>query len=163
MPKRNLRRIAIVTVASLAALVGAASTTAATSRRQAEVTINLLDRSTDPKHDGYTKWLVDSFNEAHKGSIKVNLNTIPDINYHQKVGLVLKGNNPPDVFFSWEGGWAQTMVDSGFTLPLDKYYKKYKWGTTLNGAANKLATFDGHQWFVPYYMSASVIWYNTDL
>jgi raffinose/stachyose/melibiose transport system substrate-binding protein len=163
MRKRDLGRLAVVAVAVAGGLVSAGSITAATHRRHAEVTINLLDRSTDPKHDSYIKWLVDTFNQAHKGSIKVSLNTIPDVNYHQKVSLVLKGSNPPDVFFSWEGGWAQTMVSSGFAAPLDKYYKKFNWPSTLNGAALKLATFSGHQWFVPYYMSASVVWYNTDL
>lgn len=55
------------------------------------------------------------------------------------------------------------MVKSGFAAPLDKYYKKYHWDTELNSAANKLATFSGHKWFLPYYMSASAVWYNTDL
>jgi raffinose/stachyose/melibiose transport system substrate-binding protein len=123
----------------------------------------LLDRATEPKQINYIKWLVDTFNQRHLGSIHVDLNTIPDDDYHQKASLVLKGSNPPDVFFSWEGGWAQLMLKSGFAAPLDAYYAKYHWGQQLNPAALKLATFDGHQWFVPYYMSASVVWYNTDL
>jgi raffinose/stachyose/melibiose transport system substrate-binding protein len=131
--------------------------------RADEVTLNLLDRATNPKQVDYLKWLVDSFNQNHKGAIHVDVNTIDDDNYKQKVSLVLKGNNAPDVFFSWEGGWADLMVKSGFAAPLDDYYKKYDWAKALTPAATKLATFSGHQWFLPYYMSASVVWYNTDL
>ena len=134
-----------------------------TAAPAAEVTLNVLDRSTEPKQIDFVKWLVDSFNTQHKGAIHVDLNTIPDDDYHQKVSLVLKGSNPPDVFYSWEGGWAELMMKSGFAAPLDAYYKKYGWAGELTPAAVKLATFGGHQWFLPYYMSASVVWYNTDL
>ena len=127
------------------------------------VTLNVLDRSTDPKEIDFVKWLIDSFNQQHQGAIHANLNTIPDNDYHQKVSLVLKGSNPPDVFYSWEGGWAQLMEQSGFAAPLDAYYQKYHWADQLTPAALNLATFDGHQWFLPFYMSASVVWYNTDL
>ena len=128
-----------------------------------EVTLRLLDRASDPKQTDYKKWLVDTFNAAQKGAISVTLNTIPDDDYHQKVSLVLNGAGAPDVFFSWEGGWAQLMVQSDFAAPLDAYYEKYGWEKNLTPAAEKLATFDGHKWFLPYYMSASVVWYNTDL
>jgi raffinose/stachyose/melibiose transport system substrate-binding protein len=146
-----------------AALAGTLAFGIGTQAMAASVTLNVLDRATDPKQIDYIKWLVDSFNTQHAGTIHVDLNTIDDNDYHQKVSLVLKGSNPPDVFFSWEGGWAQLMVQSGFAAPLDEYYDKYHWASELNPAAMKLATFSGHQWFVPYYMSASVIWYNTDL
>lgn len=129
---------------------------------KAGTTINFLYRGTNPQYDSYIKWFISSFEQQHP-DIHVNVNSIPDNDYHEKVSLVLKGNNPPDVFFSWEGGWAQTMVKNGFAAPLDAYYKKYHWDTELNAAANKLATFGGHQWFVPEYMSASAVWYNTDL
>lgn len=128
-----------------------------------EVQLKLLDRASDPKQTDYTQWLVDTFNERHKGAINVTLETIPDDDYHQKVSLVLNGPGAPDVFFSWEGGWAELMVQSGFAAPLDAYYEKYQWAKNLTPAAQKLATFNDHQWFLPYYMSASVVWYNTDL
>lgn len=127
------------------------------------VTLNVLDRSTDPSEITYMSWLVNTFNERNQGKIHVVLNAIPDDDYHQKVSLVLKGNDPPDVFYSWEGGWAQLMVKSNFAAPLDEFYTKYHWADHLTPAAIKLATFDGHQWFLPFYMSSSVVWYNTNL
>ena len=159
--RRLPRNHAWRTLLGAAALAG--SFLVAAQANAAAVTINVLDRSTDPKQIEYIKWLVDSFNQQHADAIHVDLNTIDDNDYHQKVSLVLKGSNPPDVFFSWEGGWAQLMVQSGFAAPLDEYYAKYHWADELNPAALKLATFGGHQWFLPYYMSASVVWYNTDL
>ena len=147
-------------IAIPAAFVGLSGVTSAAAD---EVKLKLLDRASDPKQTDYTQWLVDTFNEKHKGAIAVSLETIPDDDYHQKVSLVLNGADAPDVFFSWEGGWAELMVQSNFAAPLDAYYDKYQWAKHLTPAAEKLATFNGHKWFLPYYMSASVIWYNTDL
>ena len=172
LSRRELIRRASITGLSVAAATPSLSRVAdaaTTENKGAQasptgaVTISLLDRSTSPKYDSYAKWLVDTFNHQHQGSIHVALNMIPDADYHQKVSLVLKGDNPPDVFFSWEGGWAKFMVDSGFSAPLDEYYQKYQWPHKLNAAALQLATFGGHQWFVPFYMAASVVWYNIDL
>ncbi len=146
-----------VSAYSLIGLFGASTASAD------EVNIRLLDRGTGPKQTDYIKWLVDTFNADHKGSINVTLDTIPDDDFHQKISLVMNGADAPDVFFSWEGGWAELMVKSGFAAPLDEYYDKYGWGKELTPAATKLATFGGHQWFLPYYMSASGVWYNTDL
>ncbi len=167
-PERSFSRRALLQTLALVAAVSiptagvmgpAGSSVAAAS----EVALRMLDRASDPKQTDYTKWLVDTFNERHKGAISVTLETIPDDDYHQKVSLVLNGTDAPDVFFSWEGGWAELMVQSNFAAPLDAYYEKYGWAKTLTPAAEKLATFGGHKWFLPYYMSASVIWYNTDL
>jgi raffinose/stachyose/melibiose transport system substrate-binding protein len=160
--RRWLRALGLAAALSapLAAAIGAFGVSPAAAD---PVTIRLLDRATDPKQTGYVSWLVDSFNKAHEGSIKVTVDTIPDDDFHQKISLVMNGANAPDVFFSWEGGWAELMVSSGFAAPLDAYYQKYGWDKELTPAATKLATFQDHQWFLPYYMSASVVWYNTDL
>ena len=158
--KPRLMRGLLLTAAIVTAAV-AASASAATSHAPS-VTLNLLYRGTGGTSATYFNWLVSSFEKAHP-SIHINVNSIPDDDYHQKVALVLKGANPPDVFFSWEGGWAKTMVQDKFALPLDKYYKQYGWSQTMIPAATQLATFSGHKWFVPYSMDASVIWYNTQM
>jgi raffinose/stachyose/melibiose transport system substrate-binding protein len=163
--------VLVVTLAAIIAACGGSSSSSKSgasassgggSGSKAGTTINFLYRSTNPQYDSYIKWFVSTFEKQHP-DIHVNVNSIPDADYHEKVSLVLKGNDPPDVFFSWEGGWAQTMVKDGFAAPLDTYYKQYHWDTELNAAANQLATFGGHQWFLPEYMSASAVWYNTDL
>ncbi len=160
---RSLLKTLVLTAAltiPTAAAIGPVGSSVASAE---EVGIRLLDRATDTRQSDYIKWLIDTFNESHKGSINVTLETIPDDDFHQKVSLVMNGADAPDVFFSWEGGWAELMVSSGFAAPLDAYYDKYKWADQLTPAATKLATFNGHQWFLPYYMSASVVWYNTEL
>jgi raffinose/stachyose/melibiose transport system substrate-binding protein len=128
-----------------------------------EVNINLLYRITDPQNDEWVKWVAATFNQQNVGKIHLSYAGIPGDDYKPKIALVLQGKDPPDVFFSWEGGYAKLMIDSGFAAPLDQYFKQYDWTHQLNAAANRLATLEGHPYFVPYYMAASVVWYNTDI
>ncbi len=136
---------------------------ARTARASSEVNLNITYRIVSPKNDAFMKWMADTFNSQNKGKIKVTLSGIPDNEFKPKIGLVLRGSSPPDVFFAWEAGWAKFMIDSGFAAPLDSYWKQYNWTKTLTPAATNIATMEGHKYLVPYYMSASVVWYNTDI
>ena len=163
MTSRRLRYFSsfLALIAVLTTLVGSHTRTVAARPASAGVTISFLYRSTSPEHDKWMKWVVDTFNQQNQGKIQVNVSSIPDSDFHQKISLVLRASNPPDVFFSWEGGFAKSMVDAGYSAPLDSYYKQYNWGKELTPVAEKLATIEGHQYFAAAYISASVIWYNT--
>ena len=167
-PRKGAAKMLALTVAVLGVtMAGAIGTSAARSGGQAarssEVNLNVTYRIVSPSNDEYMKWLADTFNAQNKGKIKVTLSGIPDNDFKPKIGLVLRGSTPPDVFFAWEAGWAKFMIDSGFAAPLDSYWKQYGWSKTLTPAASNIATMEGHKYMVPYYMSASVVWYNTDL
>ncbi|MDB5075354.1 MAG: extracellular solute-binding protein [Chloroflexi bacterium] len=154
----------VLAAASVLAVVVSGGIAPASARpSSAPVSLNFLYRITTPQDDQYEQWLVSSFNAANQGKIHVTYSGIPDNNYKAKINLVLRDKHGPDVFFSWEGGYAKYMIDSGYAQPLDSYYDKYHWTSMLNPAASQLATLEGHKYFLPYYMSASVIWYNTAL
>ena len=75
----------------------------------------------------------------------------------------MSSNDPPDIFYSWEGGRALEIIKAGFSADLSDYYKKYGWDKSLNSASVTLATFNGKQYFVPTEIGASVVWYRKDL
>jgi raffinose/stachyose/melibiose transport system substrate-binding protein len=148
---------AAVLVAATAPSFGAAQ------RKSAPIEITFVDRVTSPTHDKFVKYLVDTFNQRNDGKIHVTYSGIPVNSYVAKIPLVLKSSKSPDVFFSYEAGFAKYIVDSGWSAPLDKYWTKYGWTKELTPAASDVATIEGHKYFLPYYMAASVLWYNTDL
>ena len=127
------------------------------------VELNYVYRITSADHDTYIKWLTDAFNQMNAGKIHLNVTGIADKIYKSKIELQLAGAGAPDVFFSWEGGYAQGMVDSGYAAQLDPYFKSYGWDTSLTAAARSIATIEGHQYCLPYVMDASLVWYNTDI
>ena len=126
------------------------------------IEIKFFDRYTSSGQTDFSKWLVDSFNESHAGKIHVTSGGIQDDGFKPKINAVLRSPDAPDVFYSWEGGWAKYMIDSGYAAPLNDYYQKYGWAKTMSPAGLKLATFDGTQYFVPTMMSASLVWYRPE-
>lgn len=134
-----------------------------TARGNDAVELRIFDRITTVKGAEYSQWLVSSFNERNRGRIHVTWSGIEDEMFKPKVNVVLRTPAAPDVFFTWEGGWAKYMVDSGYAEPLDRYYEKYGWQQELNRAGASLAWSGTQRYFVPTRMAASVVWYRTDI
>jgi raffinose/stachyose/melibiose transport system substrate-binding protein len=127
------------------------------------VELNYFERNNAPATWDEANWVVDSFNEEFAGKIHVTISGVDGVTYRTKAPIELRSDSPPDVFFSWEGGWAQKMIDSGFAASLDPYYDKYGWADFLSKGGVSLATFDGTKYFVPYEMSAALMWYRPDV
>ena len=100
--------------------------------------IKLFYRGLTPAHDRWVNGLVKTFNTQHKGKSHLDVASVPDNNYKPKITNVLRDPNGPDIFFSWEGGWAKYMVDSGYAASLDSYYEKYNWSKRLTPLQRKL-------------------------
>ena len=83
--------------------------------------------------------------------------------YKTKQTIEISSSDPPDIFYSWEGGRAGEIIKAGFAADLSDYYKKFGWDKSLNTASVSLAKFGGKQYFVPTEIGASVVWYRKDL
>ena len=127
------------------------------------VELRVFDRITTVMSAEYSQWLVASFNARNKGKIHVTWSGTEDETFKPKVNVVLRSPSAPDIFFTWEGGWAKYMVDSGYAEPLDRYYERYGWDGELNRAGTSLAWIDSHRYFVPTKMAASIVWYRPDI
>jgi raffinose/stachyose/melibiose transport system substrate-binding protein len=148
---------------SLAVVAFGIAIAAQTAAQADPIELKFFDRTTTPAQTDFSKWLVDSFNKTHEGKVHVTWSGTPDEGYKPKINAVLRAPEGPDVFYSWEGGWAKYMIDSGYAAPLNEYYKKYGWDKIISPAGLKLATFDGTQYFVPTMMTASLVWYRPDV
>lgn len=127
------------------------------------VELRVFDRITTTMGAEYSQWLVASFNSQNRGKIHVTWSGTDDEMFKPKVNVVLRGPSAPDIFFTWEGGWAKYMVDSGYAESLDRYYEKYGWDRELNRAGSSLAWVGAHRYFVPTKMAASIVWYQPDI
>ena len=168
MEKLPIRKgVVVLTIfASVLALTSAVFANGSSEKQTGsggQVELNYVYRITSADHDKYIKWLTDTFDQMNQGKIHLNVTGIADKIYKSKIELQLAGAGAPDVFFSWEGGYAKAMVDSGYSAQLDSYFQKYGWDTSLTAAAKSIATIEGHQYCLPYVMDASLVWYNTDI
>jgi raffinose/stachyose/melibiose transport system substrate-binding protein len=148
------------------AFAGAGAATTAiglTPAHAAPTEIQYFYRAAWPTSEIYANWLIDEWNKKNGDRIKVTGASVDGETYKTKQTIEISSSDPPDVFYSWEGGRAGEIVKGGFAADLTDYYKKYGWDKSLNTASVSLAKFDGKPYFVPTELGASVVWYRKDL
>jgi raffinose/stachyose/melibiose transport system substrate-binding protein len=148
------------------AFVGAGAATTAiglTPALAAPAEIQYFYRAAWPTSEIYANWLIDEWNKKNGDRIHVTGASVDGETYKTKQTIEISSSDPPDVFYSWEGGRAGEIVKGGFAADLTDYYKKYGWDKSLNTASVSLAKFDGKPFFVPTELGASVVWYRKDL
>jgi raffinose/stachyose/melibiose transport system substrate-binding protein len=148
------------------AFVGAGAATTAIGlmpAHAAPIEIQYFYRAAWPTSEIYANWLIDEWNKKNGDRIHVAGASVDGETYKTKQTIEISSSDPPDVFYSWEGGRAGEIVKGGFAADLTDYYKKYGWDKSLNTASVSLAKFDGKPFFVPTELGASVVWYRKDL
>ena len=101
---------------------------------------------------------VQAFMKAHP-DIEVVAEQIANDTYKTKLPVAMGGNNPPDIFHSWGGGWLKAFVDAGQVLDVTG---KIDADSYLPAALN-LATFDGKLYGAPLAMSLTLFFYNKEI
>lgn len=98
------------------------------------------------------------FKEKHP-DVEVKMLQIPNDAYKQKLSVAMSGNDAPDVFHSWGGGWLKNFVDQGKVYDITEATDKSK----FNELALNNATYDGKVYGLPLGLSMDVVFYNKEI
>lgn len=161
MTKHSFSRRALLAtffIGAVSAVTGGLSTAIA-----APIEIRYFYRAPWPSSEIYANYLIDEWNKKNGERIHVTGASVDGETYKTKQTIELASSNPPDVFYSWEGGRAAEIIKNGFAADLTPYYEKYGWVKQLVPAGVTLATFGDQKYFVPTEIGASVVWYRKDL
>lgn len=101
---------------------------------------------------------VERFKEKHP-DVEVKILQIPNDAYKQKLSVAMSGNDAPDVFHSWGGGWLKNFVDQGKVYDITEETDK----SHFNELALNNATFDGKVYGMPLSLSIDVVFYNKEI
>src|SRR5258707_7919460 len=153
--RRRLLKSTVIFFAATAAL-----TSAVTYASAAPIELRYFYRAPWPSSEIYANWLIDEWNKKNGDRIHVTGASVDGETYKTKQTIELSSSNPPDVFYSWEGGRAAEVIKNGFAADLTPYYAKYGWDKFLVPAGVTLATFGDKKYFVPTEIGASVVWYR---
>ncbi len=124
-----------------------------------ETTLTLWSIATesDAFSNAYSKAIKD-FEKANPG-VKIVHETFENEAYKTKIKTAVSGNNLPDLFFTWGGGFSKPFVESGKVLAIDKYYTgEYK--EQLSEAALTYSTYNGKIYGSTYTTPVSALFYN---
>jgi len=138
---------------------GAATTTfGVTPALAAPIELNYFYRAAWPTSETYANYLIDEWNKKNGDRIHVTGASVDGETYKTKQTIEISSSEPPDIFYSWEGGRAGEIIKAGFAADLTDYYKKYGWDKSLNTASVSLAKIAGKPFFVPTELGESVVW-----
>src|SRR4029077_12720597 len=116
------------------AFVGAGAATTAiglTPARAAPAEIQYFYRAPWQTSEIYANYLIDEWNKKNGTRIHVTGASVDGETYKTKQTIELASSNPPDIFYSWEGGRAAEIIKNGFAADLTPYYQKYGWAKAL--------------------------------
>ncbi len=112
------------------------------------------------------QYAVDTYNEndAAETGYTVEVTSIVNDNYKEKLVIAMSSGECPDMYSSWAGGPLQEYIDSGYGVPVTDLVEEYGLDEVLMESALAQGTFDGEIYGVPYKgISISGVYYNKTL
>ncbi|MDR3170010.1 MAG: extracellular solute-binding protein [Treponema sp.] len=98
--------------------------------------------------------------EAANPGVKVNVSVYENDPYKTKIKTVT-GDEFPDVFHSWGGGWLKSFVDAGLVQDITNESKA--WAAKVSADALRFNSFDGKVYGSPYANTSTPLYYNKSL
>jgi raffinose/stachyose/melibiose transport system substrate-binding protein len=104
----------------------------------------------------YNKAIEDFENE--NPGVKIDHETFENESYKTKIKTAVSGNDLPDLFYTWAGGFSKPFVESGKVMDLTEYYEDYK--DELPKLALNYTTYDDKIYGSTFTSPISVLYYN---
>ena len=107
------------------------------------------------------KQMVDDFNAANSGKIKVNLELAPWDKMHDKLAVSMGSGQAPDVF-GYATRWISEFAGLKQLAPMDDRLKG-DFKSSFNQKVLDAGTYEGKTYGLPVAVSARLLFYRTDL
>lgn len=157
--KRLLSVLMTFTMSLTLILTGCGSQTSSSSESSnGTVTLKLLHRWPNEPNKSFIDKVVKDFESTHK-NIKVDVQSIANDSYKQKIKVILGSNSAPDIFFTWNGDFLNQFVRSNKVYDLTSALKG-SWGDSLIKSQIDAYSYKGKDYGVAYAMDGKVFFYN---
>ena len=128
-----------------------------TDDKDVELTLWSIATESDAFHNAYNKAIAD-FEAANPG-VKIKHETFENESYKTTIVTSVTGNDLPDIFYTWGGGFSAPFVASGNVLPLGEYFTD-EYSSQISDAALTYATYDDTVYGMTYTTPISTLFYN---
>jgi len=108
--------------------------------------------------------IIKSF-ETNNPGITISMENRSTDEHKAALRVAARSEEGPDIYFMWSGlGLGGEFVNAGLSLPLDRYYTKYKWDDRLTPTSLSASkAYAGGRHGVPYTFHGESLYYNKDL
>lgn len=147
----------------MTALVLALLAVASIAGAQGKVTLRFFHRWPMEPRFSFFNQVVAEF-EKQNPNIKIEMDSVVNDAYKEKIRVLISSNDVPDVFISWSDSFAYNLVKSGRVKSLNDMLAKDKaFASSFIQSQVKPFTFDGVTYGMPLTIDGKVFVYNKDL
>lgn len=163
MKRKGLMTIVLAAcVAMTSVLSGCSSKTADTGKDDGKVTIKFLHRWPMEPNKSFLDKVVADYEKANP-NIKIQMESVANDSYKQKIKVILGTDDAPDVFFSWSGEFMYKFVRENKIYDLTAALNQDGWKDTLMESQLKPFTLNNKTYGTPYSVDGKVFFYNTKI
>jgi len=160
--KKNFLVVLLALLLIVPSFVFAGGQTESSGSKEVEIRFSTIWVGADTKAEPI-KELVDEFNAANAGKIKVIIEENPDPDaYRSKINTMLGSGSAPDVFSFNPDQTSFMFYDSDVLMDFTDELKG-EWGENFVDGSIESATVKGMTKSIPYEMGYTPIWYNMDI
>lgn len=127
-----------------------------------KVTIKFLHRWPMEPNKSFLDKVVADY-EAANPNIKIDMQSIANDPYKEKIKIILGTEEAPDVFFTWSGEFMYRFVRENKIFDLTEALNTDGWRETLMEAQVKPFTLEDKTYGIPYRVEGKVFFYNTKI
>jgi len=126
------------------------------------VNLKFLHRWTQEPDKSFFEEVVKEFEALHP-NVKVDIQTVANDPFKEKIKVMLGTNDAPDVFFTWPGEFTNRFIRAGNVLDITSYMLED--GSMFDYVGAQLIPFvyDGALYGLPYRLDAKVFVYNKEI
>lgn len=116
----------------------------------------------EPRKSFYDQKIAE-FMEANP-NVKINVDSVLNDSYKEKIKVLVSSDNLPDVFTSWSDSFALNLVSSDRIMPLNEILEGDKdWSGNIMESQFGGFTFDDVTYGVPFTIDGKAFFYNKDI
>lgn len=130
---------------------------------EGQVTIDFFHRWPNEPKNTYFAELVERFEEDNP-DIKINVESVLNDAYKDKVKVVAGSSDAPDVMFSWSGSFLEELVKGDAVMDLGPWLEENtEFRDSFYASQLKPFAVDGAQYGLPIGMHSKLFFYNKDV
>ncbi len=147
----------------MAVAVGIMMAVSLASAQSGKTTIRFFHRwPMEPRYSYFNQVVADF--EKQNPNIKIEMDSVVNDAYKEKIRVLVSSNNVPDVFTSWSDSFAYNLVKSGKIKSLNDMLAKDKaFAGQFIQSQVKPFTFDGQVYGMPLTIDGKVFVYNKEM
>lgn len=152
--------VLVMVLLAIPTLVACSSKDSTNASGEEVVEIEFFHRWPNEPRKSFYDEKIKEYMEANP-NVKINVNSVLNDSYKEKIKVLVSGNELPDVFSSWSDSFASNLISSDKIMQLNNVMSEdKKWSDKIIESQLSGFTFDDTTYGIPFTVDGKAFFYN---